>query len=54
MVIYYHNHHRLSDFLFTIARYSTVLDNSKEVIYINPTKQKKPNLEHKTQTFSEA
>ncbi|XP_047740559.1 corrinoid adenosyltransferase isoform X2 [Hyalella azteca] len=32
---------RLSDFLFTIARYASIADNCKEVIYINPAKPKK-------------
>lgn len=41
---------RLSDYLFTIARYATVLDGSKEVIYINPTKPQTPVIQSDSQT----
>ncbi|XP_042870322.1 corrinoid adenosyltransferase-like [Penaeus japonicus] len=38
---------RLSDYLFTIARYASVLDGNKETIYIRPQSRKAHNLERK-------
>ncbi|KAF2348985.1 ATP:cob(I)alamin adenosyltransferase PduO-type [Trinorchestia longiramus] len=45
---------RLSDYLFTIARYATIADHCKEVIYINPNKPKKPAISAESQTLSDA
>lgn len=38
---------RLSDYLFTIARYASVLDGNKETIYIRPQSRKASSIERK-------